>query len=91
LNLQTTIEPLRVHGLKSLAARPQYCALSNEKVRSAGIDMPGWQSTISSHIRQMRPYRSRIQLPVLSCEWVLIGSFLRKVLRSATQLTLAME
>jgi len=52
LNLQTTIEPLQVHGLKSIAARPQYCALSNEKLRSAGIDMPDWQSAVSSHIRQ---------------------------------------
>jgi len=29
------------------AARPQFCALSNNKLRSAGIDMPGWQNALA--------------------------------------------
>lgn len=30
------------------ARRPRYCALSNEKLRAAGIDMPSWEDALAS-------------------------------------------
>jgi dTDP-4-dehydrorhamnose reductase len=32
------------------AARPQYCALSNDRLRSVGIDMPTWQDALRRYI-----------------------------------------
>jgi dTDP-4-dehydrorhamnose reductase len=32
------------------AARPQYCALSNEKMRAVGISMPSWQESLRRYI-----------------------------------------
>jgi dTDP-4-dehydrorhamnose reductase len=32
------------------AARPLYCALSNAKLRSAGIDMPPWQEALARYL-----------------------------------------
>ena len=29
------------------ASRPRYCALSNDKLRAAGFDMPTWQDAIA--------------------------------------------
>ena len=33
------------------AARPRYCALSNEKLRSVGIEMPAWQDALARYIQ----------------------------------------
>jgi dTDP-4-dehydrorhamnose reductase len=35
------------------AARPQYCALSNEKLRSVGIVMPSWQDALARYVATM--------------------------------------
>lgn len=52
MNLDGRVEPIEVASLKSVAPRPQFCALSNEKLRSAGIDVPDWQSAVSRHVGQ---------------------------------------
>jgi dTDP-4-dehydrorhamnose reductase len=43
------------------AQRPQFCALSNEKLRRAGVDMPPWQDAIGRVIASMRDRPSRIE------------------------------
>jgi dTDP-4-dehydrorhamnose reductase len=32
------------------APRPKYCALSNEKLRSIGIEMPPWQDAVTRYL-----------------------------------------
>jgi dTDP-4-dehydrorhamnose reductase len=36
------------------AKRPQYCALSNEKLRAAGIPMPTWQDALARYVAKRR-------------------------------------
>ena len=45
-----TLVPVSVASVPLRAARPQYCALSNEKLRRAGIDMPTWQNALARYI-----------------------------------------
>lgn len=40
------IEPISLTTVTLRAARPRYCALSNEKLASAGYPMPTWQNAI---------------------------------------------
>ena len=51
LGASTRIEPLTVAELKTAARRPQFCALSNSKLRAAGVDVPDWQSAVALHLR----------------------------------------
>jgi dTDP-4-dehydrorhamnose reductase len=46
------LKPVKVEEVKLRAARPQFAALSNEKLRQAGIDMPAWQDAIGRYVRQ---------------------------------------
>jgi dTDP-4-dehydrorhamnose reductase len=52
LNRQAEIVPVSVTEVKFRAARPQYCALSNQKLRDAGIVMPTWQDALARHVTQ---------------------------------------
>ena len=52
LNSSSAIEPIHVAEVKSAAPRPQHCALSAQKLKSVGIEMPSWQSTVLRHVRQ---------------------------------------
>ncbi len=36
------------------AVRPQFCALSNEKLASAGFTMPTWQEALADYVRSVR-------------------------------------
>jgi len=47
--------PVRVSDMALKAQRPKYCALSNDKLRSAGIDMPPWQDALERYLAQVRP------------------------------------
>jgi dTDP-4-dehydrorhamnose reductase len=42
--------PVRSTEVKLKARRPVYCALSNEKLRAAGIEMPAWQEALGRYI-----------------------------------------
>jgi dTDP-4-dehydrorhamnose reductase len=42
--------PVRMADVTLRAARPQYCALSNEKLRSAGFEMPAWQDALQRYL-----------------------------------------
>jgi dTDP-4-dehydrorhamnose reductase len=50
LGIEPRLTPVRMADAGLRAARPQYCALSNEKLRSAGIDMPSWQDALARYV-----------------------------------------
>jgi dTDP-4-dehydrorhamnose reductase len=45
------LEGVRVADVPMRAPRPQYCALSNEKLALAGIRMPEWRDALRRHLR----------------------------------------
>jgi dTDP-4-dehydrorhamnose reductase len=47
---EASIERVSVDDVKLRARRPKYCALSNEKLRLAGIQMPTWQDALARYI-----------------------------------------
>ena len=51
LNNAPTLTPVRIADMALRAQRPRYCALSNEKLRRAGIDMPTWQDALARYVR----------------------------------------
>jgi len=50
LGLEPRLVPVRTDDVKLRAQRPRYCALSNEKLRSVGIDMPPWQDALRRYL-----------------------------------------
>jgi dTDP-4-dehydrorhamnose reductase len=50
LNRPAEIVPVSVDEVKFRASRPQYCALSNQKLSDAGIVMPTWQDALARHV-----------------------------------------
>jgi dTDP-4-dehydrorhamnose reductase len=50
---QTPIEPITLAEVKLPAPRPRYCALSNEKLRAAGIPMPRWQDALERYLQSI--------------------------------------
>ncbi|PYQ72006.1 MAG: dTDP-4-dehydrorhamnose reductase [Acidobacteria bacterium] len=46
LGLEAALTPVRTNHVALRAARPLYCALSNEKLRRVGIEMPAWQDAV---------------------------------------------
>jgi dTDP-4-dehydrorhamnose reductase len=44
----------RMADVQMRAVRPQYCALSNEKLRAAGIDMPPWEDALARYLQSER-------------------------------------
>lgn len=51
LGCTPNLVPISVSSVELKAARPTYCALSNDKLRGAGIGMPTWQDALGRHIR----------------------------------------
>jgi dTDP-4-dehydrorhamnose reductase len=54
LGVEPRLKPTRMADMPLRAARPQYCALSNAKLRAAGVDMPSWQDALGRYISAMR-------------------------------------
>jgi dTDP-4-dehydrorhamnose reductase len=54
LGVEPRLVPVRMADVPLRAARPQYCALSNEKLRSAGIEMPTWQDALARYVHELR-------------------------------------
>ena len=50
LGIEPRLEPVRMSDMTLKAARPLYCALSNDKLRAIGIDMPPWQDAVRRHL-----------------------------------------
>ncbi|MPZ17069.1 MAG: dTDP-4-dehydrorhamnose reductase [Luteitalea sp.] len=42
--------PVSVDEVTLRARRPRYCALANEKLRQAGIAMPGWEEALTRYV-----------------------------------------
>lgn len=60
LGFEPRIEPVQASDLKTVAPRPRFCALSNERLARIGIEMPTWQFTIERHLasRSIGGYRT---------------------------------
>ncbi len=50
LGRKASFEEVSVDSVQLRARRPKYCALSNDKLRSAGIEMPSWQAALSRYV-----------------------------------------
>ncbi len=48
--LEARLVPVRVSEVTLKAKRPQFCALANDKLRAAGIDMPAWQDALARYL-----------------------------------------
>ena len=45
-------EPVAFASVALKAKRPQYCALSNAKLRAAGVEMPEWRDALRRYLRR---------------------------------------
>ena len=50
LGVEPRFDAVKMADVALRAARPQYCALSNEKLRSVGIVMPSWQDALARYV-----------------------------------------
>lgn len=48
------LKPVSMEGLALRAQRPKYCALSNGRLVSAGIDLPTWQDALARYVTVRR-------------------------------------
>jgi dTDP-4-dehydrorhamnose reductase len=46
LGVEPRLVPITLESVHLRARRPRYCALSNEKLASVGVDMPTWQDAL---------------------------------------------
>jgi dTDP-4-dehydrorhamnose reductase len=53
LGMEPRLTPVKVADVTLKARRPQYCALSNEKLRQAGARMPTWQDALARYVGQI--------------------------------------
>jgi dTDP-4-dehydrorhamnose reductase len=54
LGVAARFVPARMADVQLRATRPQYCALSNEKLRALGIDMPDWRDALARYLQAER-------------------------------------
>lgn len=59
LGCPAVFEKVRFADVKLPAERPQYCALSNEKMKSVGVIMPTWQEALKDYLLQSQGFPSR--------------------------------
>lgn len=64
LGIEPKLTPVKVADVTLKARRPQYCALSNEKLRQAGIEMPTWQDALARYAREIIADRSEAGTPL---------------------------
>jgi dTDP-4-dehydrorhamnose reductase len=50
LGIEPRFDRVKMADVALRAARPQYCALSNQKLRSVGIEMPSWQDALARYV-----------------------------------------
>lgn len=53
LDVQAKLDVVQFADVQLPAARPQYCALSNRKLRALGIDMPSWQDALGRYVESI--------------------------------------
>jgi len=51
LKIEPRLMPVKVADVPMRAARPQYCALSNDKLAAAGAAMPSWQDAVARYVK----------------------------------------
>jgi dTDP-4-dehydrorhamnose reductase len=51
---EARLVPVRMSEFTFRAARPKFCALANDKLRAAGVDMPPWQAALANYLRERR-------------------------------------
>jgi dTDP-4-dehydrorhamnose reductase len=54
LGIDVPLKPIRMTDVTLRAARPRYCALSNVKLRSIGIEMPLWEDALGRFLQSVR-------------------------------------
>jgi dTDP-4-dehydrorhamnose reductase len=54
LGVEPRLTPVRMADMDLRATRPVYCALSNDKLRSIGIEMPSWQEALARSLSASR-------------------------------------
>jgi dTDP-4-dehydrorhamnose reductase len=52
--LAAHLTPVRMADVPLRAERPQFCALSNAKLRSIGIEMPSWEDALDRYLQTLR-------------------------------------
>ena len=58
LGLEPRFIPTRMADMTLRAQRPQYCALSNAKLRAAGFAMPAWNDALARYLQTVRDDRT---------------------------------
>jgi dTDP-4-dehydrorhamnose reductase len=53
LGVQPLLTPVKMADVPLRARRPQFCALSNAKLRGIGIEMPTWQDALTRFVSQL--------------------------------------
>lgn len=53
LGVEPRLIPVRMADVPLRARRPQYCALNNQKLNSAGVSMPPWQDALARYVRAL--------------------------------------
>ena len=51
---EARLVPVRMSEMPLKAARPQFCALANDKLRAAGVDMPSWREAMAEYVAQIK-------------------------------------
>jgi len=51
LGVEPNLVPVKIADVQMKARRPQYAALSNEKLAHAGVQMPTWQDALRRYLR----------------------------------------
>ena len=54
IGVEPRLTKVRLADMNLRALRPVYCALSNDKLRSIGIDMPSWQDALARYVATLR-------------------------------------
>ena len=52
--LAASLVPVKMADVSLRAERPQFCALSNAKLRASGIEMPTWQDALERYARDLK-------------------------------------
>jgi dTDP-4-dehydrorhamnose reductase len=60
LGVEPRVTPVRFADAVLHAPRPKYCALSNEKLKSVGIEMPAWQDAVRRYATSIADWGLRI-------------------------------
>ncbi|MEE2636047.1 MAG: dTDP-4-dehydrorhamnose reductase [Acidobacteriota bacterium] len=54
LGCESQLSPITMSTVTARAARPQFCALSNRKLVTAGVEMPPWEDALDRYLASRR-------------------------------------